>query len=82
MKTHTYTVLYEHFEEDGEEGYHVVVPALFDIVTWGKTIADAQANAEEAIRCHLAGLILHGDPLPVEQPHAEMARIERVSVPV
>lgn len=37
-------------------GYTVTVPALPGIVTDGKTIDEALANAREAIECHTDGL--------------------------
>ena len=56
----TYTVVLLH-EEDGR--YSAVVPAL-ECASWGHTIPEALRMVEEAIRCHLASLEEHGDPVP------------------
>lgn len=37
-------------------GYTVTVPALPGIVTHGRTIDEALANAQDAIECHTDGL--------------------------
>jgi antitoxin HicB len=56
-----YTVLYEELREGG---YHVIVPALPGIVTYGRTLAEARNMAEDAIRCHLRALLKHGEEIP------------------
>ena len=61
MKALNYTVL---FEPMSEGGYMVVVPALPGIITYGGTLEEARATAEDAIRCHCEGLLKDGEPLP------------------
>lgn len=56
----TYTVALLH-ERDGR--YSAVVPAI-ECASWGETIPDALKNVEEAIRCHLASLRKHKEPIP------------------
>lgn len=67
-----YTVYYEYFKDDDGEGYNVVFPALSEIVTWGRTMEEAVANAREALTCHIRGLEKDGESLPddvsVENP--------------
>jgi predicted RNase H-like HicB family nuclease len=43
--------------EPDEDGFHGFVPLLRGVHTWGKTIEETQKNLEEAIRCHLQGLL-------------------------
>ena len=68
----TYTVYYEYFKDADAEGYNVVFPALSGIVTWGRTMEEAKANAAEALACHIKGMRKDGDQLPqdisVENP--------------
>ncbi len=61
MKVLNYTVL---FEPMMEGGYMVVVPALPGIVTYGATLEEARAMAQDAIRIHCEGLLKDGEPLP------------------
>ena len=50
MKVYNYTVI---FEPVAEGGYDVVVPAIPEICTFGETLEEAKAMAEDAIRCYL-----------------------------
>lgn len=59
----TYTVVLER-NEDG--GYTVTVPALQGCVTQGHTIAEALTRVQEAIACHLEGLLAIGHPIPAD----------------
>lgn len=59
----TYTVVLER-NEDG--GYTVTVPALHGCVTQGQTIAEALSRVQEAIACHLEGLLALGHVLPMD----------------
>lgn len=61
------------------DGYNVVVPALPGCFTQGDTIEEASKNAEEAIKCHLAGLQLDG-ALPKQLVSASEF-VSTVSVP-
>ena len=64
----SYTVIYNYFRDDDAEGYSVVVPALPGIVTWGRTLEEAEANAREALACHIEGMLKDGEPLPDHIP--------------
>lgn len=61
MKAMNYTVL---FEPMSEGGHMVVVPALPGVITYGDTLDEARAMAEDAIRCHCEGLLKDGEALP------------------
>jgi len=51
--------------EPGEDGWLVVtVPALPGCITQGKTVAEAEANAKEAIKAYLESLIKHQRKVP------------------
>jgi len=51
--------------EPGEDGWYVVtVPALPGCITQGKTVAEAEANAKEAIEGYLESLIKHQRKVP------------------
>ena len=76
-KTYTFTVRLDYFNEDGEEGYTVTVPALPGCVTWGRTVDEALAMAREAIEGHLLTLAEHGQPIPEEDVRAPLqTRVE------
>ena len=53
MKTYTYRSIIEPDEKD----YHGFVPLLRGVHTWGKTIEETKKNLDEAIRCHVEGLL-------------------------
>lgn len=53
MKTYTYRIIIE----PDEDGYHGFAPLLKGVHTSGKTIEETKKNLEEAIRCHLEGLL-------------------------
>ena len=57
-----YTIVLTPDLHDG--GYTVTVPALPGCFTQGDTEEEAIDNAREAIRCHVEGLRLDGQPLP------------------
>ena len=65
----SYTVL---LRPEPEGGYTVLVPALQGCVTFGETIGEALARAEEAVLCHALGLRDLGLPVPVEGPVLEV----------
>lgn len=60
MKQYQYTVLFE----PQEGGYNVIVPAIPEICTFGETMEEARAMAEDAIRCYLESALKHGEPIP------------------
>ena len=53
MKTYTYRTIIE----PDDKGYHWFVPLLKGVHTSGKTIEETKKNLDEAIRCHLEGLL-------------------------
>jgi len=60
MSEYGYRVIYEPLTEGG---FHVIVPALPGIVTYGRTIEEAREMAQDAISCHLQGLLKDGFPI-------------------
>jgi antitoxin HicB len=55
-------------EPEEEGGFTVRVPALPEIVTYGKDEAEALAMAEDAIRLVLADMAERGEPIPSARP--------------
>ncbi len=51
--------------KDDKSDYGVSMPDIPGCFSAGSSYADALENAEEAIRCHLEGLLLNNEPLPV-----------------
>lgn len=52
--------------KDEKSDYGVIVPDLPGCFSAGKTIEEAIHNAHEAIECHLEGLLLDGEPIPLQ----------------
>jgi predicted RNase H-like HicB family nuclease len=69
----TYTIVLETDPEEG--GYTVAVPALPGVVTQGDTYEEAIAMAEDAIRCHVEGLLADGEPVPEEREQPMLATV-------
>ncbi len=61
MTEHGYRVIYEPLAEGG---FQVIVPALPGIVTYGRTIDEAREMAQDAIACHLQGLLKDDEEIP------------------
>ena len=61
-------------EEDG--GFTVRVPAIPEIITYGKDEVEALAMAEDAIRLVLEDCAARGEPIPSGEP----PRIREVTV--
>jgi len=80
MKTQTYTVLFEYFKDDTAEGFNVVVPALPEIVTWGRTLEEAKANAVEALSCVLESMAEEGEPFPLDVEAPQVVHVEKMPV--
>ena len=59
-------------------GYQVTVPVLPGLITFGRTLEEAREMAQDAIRCHLEGLLKSGEPIPDERS----AQLEQVRVAV
>jgi predicted RNase H-like HicB family nuclease len=74
-RVHSYTVL---FEPVAEGGYNVVVPAIPEICTFGRTLAESKRMAADAIRCCLVGLEKEHGRFPREVRRAP--RVERIEV--
>jgi len=60
-------------EKDGK-GYHGFVPALKGVHTCGRTIEETKKNLDEAIRCHVEGLLKDGEPVPQDLDSFEFVR--------
>ena len=71
--TRTFAIVLEP-EEDG--GFTVRVPALPEIVSYGKDEPEALAMAEDAVRLVLEDRLARGEPVPDGEP----ARIREVTV--
>lgn len=56
-----YTVIYQQLSEGG---YQVIVPALPGIITYGRTLSEARSMAEDAIICHIRGLLKDNEEVP------------------
>jgi predicted RNase H-like HicB family nuclease len=54
--------------KDLNSDFGVIVPDLPGCFSAGKSIEQAIENAHEAIECHVEGLLLDGEPLPLKQP--------------
>ncbi len=52
-------------EDEGD--YGIVVPDIPGCFSVGDNIAEAIANAHEAIECHLEGIMMDDEPIPVPQ---------------
>jgi predicted RNase H-like HicB family nuclease len=61
MAEYGFTVIYVPLED---AGYQVIVPALPEIVTYGRTLLEAKEMAGDAIACHLRGLIKDNEEIP------------------
>jgi antitoxin HicB len=74
MSKYQYTVLFE----PQEGGFNVIVPAIPEICTFGETMQEARAAAEDAIRCYLESAIKNGEPIPEDAQPSQ----ERIAVTV
>ena len=61
MAEYRYTVLFEPLPEGG---YQVRVPAMPEIITYGRTLAEAREMTEDALRCCIQGLLKDGEEIP------------------
>lgn len=68
----TYTAV---FEPDEDGGFVVTVPVLPGCVTYGKTLAEAEEMAEEAITGFIETLRELGEDVPVEHGEPEIRQI-------
>ena len=67
MKTYTFRTIIE----PDEKGYHGFVPLLRGVHTVGETIEETKKNLNEAIQCHIEGLVKDGILPPREQDAVE-----------
>jgi len=63
-------------EPEEEGGFTVRVPAIPEIVTYGKDEREAMAMAEDAIRLVIADCAARGEPMPSGEP----PRIREITV--
>lgn len=61
MKEYVYTTIFEPLPEGG---FSVLVPAIPEICTFGKTIDEAREMAGGAIQCFLESALLRGESIP------------------
>jgi predicted RNase H-like HicB family nuclease len=54
--------------KDKDSDYGVIVPDLPGCFSAGATIEEAIQNAHEAIECHLQGLLLDNEAIPLNKP--------------
>ena len=53
--------------KDVESVYGVTVPDLPGCFSAGDTLEEAVESAQEAIACHLEGLLMDGEPIPAKE---------------
>lgn len=63
--------VYRTIIEPDEKGYHGFVPLLRGVHTVSNTIEETKENLNEAIRCHLEGLLKDNIEPPQEQNTVE-----------
>ncbi|PIR96589.1 MAG: antitoxin HicB [Candidatus Doudnabacteria bacterium CG10_big_fil_rev_8_21_14_0_10_42_18] len=67
------------FTPEPEGGFTVTVPALRGCVTYGKTLIEAKAMAQEAIELMIETLEDHGEPIPTDNSLiAPMAVLKKI----
>jgi antitoxin HicB len=79
MSEYGYRVIYEPLTEGG---FQVIVPALPGIVTYGRTIEEAREMAQDAIACHLQGLLKDDEEIPKDPFAPEPLVIEDLEIAV
>ena len=60
-------------EPDGK-GYHGFVPMLRGVHTCGRTITETKRNLDEAIRCHVEGMLKDGETVPRSEESFEFVQ--------
>lgn len=74
-KDWSYTVIFEPLEGGG---YQVIVPALPEIISAGRTLQEARRMARDAIRCALEGMAKENVAFPRDigkEPRTEKLRV-------
>ncbi len=79
LSEYGYRVIYEPLTEGG---FQVIVPALPGIVTYGRTIEEAREMAQDAITCHLQGLLKDDENIPDDPFAADPPVIEELKIAV
>lgn len=79
MSEYGYRVIYEPLTEGG---FQVIVPALPGIVTYGRTLEEAREMAQDAISCHVQGLLEDNEEIPVDPFTAEQQVVEAQKIAV
>ena len=79
MAEYAYRVIYEPIAEGG---YQVIVPALPEIITYGRTLEEAREMARDAILCHIQGLLKDGEEIPEDPALEEPPISEELQVSV
>ena len=79
MSEYGYRAIYEPLTEGG---FQVIVPALPGIVTYGRTIEEAREMAQDAIACHLQGLLKDDEEIPKDPFTSEPPVIEELKIAV
>ena len=54
-------------DKDPDSAYCMLVPDLPGCYTWADTVEEVLIQAVEAIKCHLGGMLIDGDPIPEPQ---------------
>lgn len=67
---HTFRVI---VEPDGK-GYHGFVPTLRGVHTCARTIDETKKRLDEAIQCHIEGLLNDGERVPRDENSFEFVR--------
>lgn len=70
------------YEPLAEGGFKVIVPALPGIVTYGRTIEEAREMAQDAIACHLQGLLKDDEEIPKDPFASEPPVVEELKMAV
>jgi len=79
MAEHGYRVIYEPLVEGV---FQVIVPALPGIVTYGRTLDEAREMAQDAISCHLQGLLKDNEEIPIDPFTPEPPVVEELKIAV
>ena len=69
MKPYTFRII---IELEKPKGYHGFVPILKGVHAHGHTIQEVKKNLNEAIRCHVQGLLIDREPIPQEEETLEL----------
>jgi predicted RNase H-like HicB family nuclease len=79
MTERGYRVIYEPLTEGG---FQVIVPALPGIVTYGRTLEEAREMAQDAITCHLKGMLKDNEEIPEDPFTADNPIVEELKIAV